>query len=51
MFKMIIARAVAKHGLIPLLVKVGDIAVKTTKTEKDDKAWAKIKKLMNELQK
>ena len=51
MFKMIIARAVAKHGLIPLLVKVGDIAVKTTKTKKDDKAWAKIKKLMNELQK
>ena len=49
MFKMIIAKAVAKHGLIPLLVKVGDIAVKVTKTKKDDKAWAKIKKVIESL--
>jgi len=49
MFKMIIAKAVAKHGLIPLLVKVGDIAVKITKTKKDDKAWAKIKKVIQGL--
>ncbi len=46
MLKMIIAKAVAKHGLIPLLVMVGDIAVKITKTKKDDKAWAKIKKVI-----
>ena len=49
MFKLIIAKAVAKHGLIPLLIKVGDIAVKGTKTKKDDKAWAKVKKVMNSL--
>ena len=49
MFKMIIAKAVAKHGLIPLLVKVGDIAVKVTKTKKDDKAWVKIRKLIESL--
>ena len=49
MFKMIIAKAVAKHGLIPLLIKVGDIAVKVTKTKKDDKAWAKIKKVISKL--
>jgi len=49
MFKMMIAKAVAKHGLIPLLVKVGDIAVKVTKTKKDDKAWAKVKKVMESL--
>ena len=49
MFKLIIAKAVAKHGLIPLLIKVGDIAVKVTKTKKDDKAWAKVKKGMNRL--
>ena len=48
MFKIIIAKAVAKHGLIPILLKVGDIAVKATKTKKDDKAWAKIKKVINE---
>ena len=47
MFKMIIAKAVAKHGLIPLLIKVGDIAVKATKTKKDDEAWAKVKKVIN----
>ena len=46
---MIIAKAVAKHGLIPLLIKVGDIAVKVTKTKKDDKAWAKIKKVVEKL--
>ena len=43
MFKILIAKAVAKHGLIPILLKVGDIAVKITKTKKDDKVWAKIK--------
>jgi len=49
MFKLIIAKAVAKHGLIPLLVKVGDIAVKVTKTKNDDKAWAKVKKVLESL--
>ena len=49
MFKILLAKAVAKHGLIPLLVKVGDIAVKVTKTKKDDKAWAKIKKVISKL--
>ena len=49
MFKMIIAKAVAKYGLIPLLIKVGDIAVKLTKTKKDDKAWAKVKKVVEAL--
>ena len=49
MFKMIIAKAVAKHGLIPLLIKVGDIAVKVTKTKKDDKAWAKVKEVIESL--
>ena len=49
MLKMIIAKAVAKHGLIPLLIKVGDIAVKVTKTKKDDKAWAKVKKVIESL--
>ena len=49
MFKILIAKAVAKHGLIPLLLKVGDVAVKITKTKKDDKAWEKIKKVIGEL--
>ena len=49
MLKLIIAKAVAKHGLIPLLIKVGDIAVKVTKSKDDDKAWAKVKKVLESL--
>ena len=48
MLKVLIAKFVAKHGLIPILLKVGDIAVKVTKTKKDDEVWAKIKKAINE---
>ena len=49
MLKLLLAKAVKKHGLIPVLIKVGDIAVKITKTKKDDKAWAKIKKVIESL--
>ena len=49
MMNIIIARLVKKYGLIPLLLKVGDIAVGITKSKKDDKAWAKIKKVINTL--
>ena len=49
MFKIFIGKMVAKHGLIPLLIKVGDVAVKVTKTKKDDKAWAKVKKVLKAL--
>ena len=49
MLKILLAKAVKKHGLIPLLIKVGDIAVKVTKTKKDDKAWAKIKEVLESL--
>jgi len=47
MLKVAIAKYVAKHGLIPILLKVGDIAVKVTKSKKDDEEWAKIKKLID----
>ena len=40
---------VAKHGLIPILKKVGDIAVGVTKSKKDDEAWAKIKRVIDDL--
>ena len=46
MFKKLLAKAVAKHGLVAILIKVGDVAVKVTKTKKDDEAWAKIKKML-----
>ena len=44
-----IAKYVAKHGLIPILMKVGDIAVGVTKSKKDDEAWAKIKRVIDDL--
>ena len=36
MLKLLLAKAIKKHGLKAILLKVGDIAVKTTKTKKDD---------------
>ena len=49
MLKILLAKAVKKHGLKAILLKVGDIAVKVTKTKKDVKAWAEIKKVVNSL--
>ena len=49
MLKILIGKFVARHGLVPLLLKVGNLAVKATKTKKDDKVWAKVKKLLEEV--
>ena len=49
MLKVLLAKAVKKHGLKAILIKAGDIAVKVTKTKKDDKAWAEIKKVIESL--
>ena len=49
MLKLLSAKAVKKHGLKGILLKVGDIAVKVTKSKKDDKAWVKIRKLVANL--
>ena len=49
MLKLLLAKAIKKHGLKAILIKVGDIAVKVTKTKKDDKAWEKIKEVINSL--
>ena len=49
MLKLLIGKFVAKHGLIPLLLKVGDIAVKITKSKEDDKNWEKVKKVIKGL--
>ena len=46
MLKLLKAKFVARHGIIPLLLKVGNLAVKATKTKKDDKVWAKVKKIL-----
>ena len=49
MLKVVIGKLVKKHGLKNLLIKIGDLAVKITKSKKDDEAWAKVKKVLNEL--
>ena len=49
MFKLLLAKAIKKHGLKAILLKVGDLAVKVTKSKKDDKAWAKVKKVLEGL--
>ena len=49
MLKALLAKAIKKHGLKAILIKVGDIAVKATKSKKDDKVWAKVKKVLDTL--
>ena len=49
MLKILIGKFVKKHGLKAILLKVGDIAVKLTKTKKDDEAWAKVKKVIEKI--
>jgi|TARA_R100001143_G_C3259784_1_gene87254 hypothetical protein len=46
MLKKIISRLVRKHGMVGILLLIGDIAVKQTKTKEDDKVWAKVKELL-----
>ena len=49
MLKIIISKLVKKHGLRNLLIKIGDLAVKITKSKKDDEAWDKAKKFLEKL--
>ena len=49
MVNLILGRLIKKHGLLGVLVVIGDLAVKLTKTKKDDKAWAKIRKVIKSL--
>jgi len=41
-----IGRLVKKHGMVGLLIMIGDVAVKQTKTKKDDEVWAEVKELL-----
>ena len=49
MLKVLIGKFVKKHGLKAILLKVGDVAVKITKSKKDDIAWAKVKKVVSNI--
>ena len=47
MVKKIIARLIRKHGMKKVLLMIGDIAVKATKSKEDDKIWAQVKKVLD----
>ena len=49
MLNLILGRLIKKHGILGVLVVIGDLAVKITKSKKDDKAWAKIRKVIKSL--
>ena len=46
MIKLLIRKFIKKHGMKKLLMMVGDYAVKSTKSKKDDKVWAEVKKVL-----
>jgi hypothetical protein len=47
MLKVLIGRLIRKYGMKKLLIMIGDIAVKYSKTKEDDKIWAQVKKILN----
>ena len=49
MLKVLVGKFVAKHGIVPLLLKVGNWAVKATKSKDDDKVWEKVKEVLEEV--
>ena len=49
MLKRIIGRLVKKHGMVGLLIIIGDHAVKASKSKKDDEVWAEVKVLLESL--
>ena len=46
MINLLLAKWIAKQGGIAVLLTVGDLIVKTTKSKKDDELWKKIKPII-----
>ena len=46
MIKILLGRLLKKHGSVGLLIVIGDFIVKKTKSKKDDKMWAEVKKVL-----
>lgn len=49
MLKRIIGKLVKKHGMVGLLMIIGDYAVKATKSKKDDEIWEEVKALLESM--
>ena len=46
MIKLVLKKLLKKHGSVGLFVLVGDFIVKQTKSQKDDKMWSEVKKVL-----
>ena len=46
MIHLLLSKWIAKKGGIAVLLSVGDLIVKTTKSKKDDELWKKIKPII-----
>ncbi len=46
-----VERQVKKKGLIPFILAIGDLAVKTTSSNKDNRAWYKVRGVLEEMDK
>ena len=46
MLKKVIRRLARKMGMVKLLMMVGDYAVGSTKSKKDDEVWEEVKEML-----
>ena len=51
MIQAILAKWILKKGSIAVLLLIGDLIVKTTKSKKDDEMWKKIKPIIKKYKK
>jgi len=46
MLQILLGKWIAKKGGVAVLLLIGDLIVKTTKSKKDDELWKKIKPII-----
>ena len=46
MLQVLLGKWIAKKGGVAVLLLIGDLIVKTTKSKKDDELWKKIKPII-----
>ena len=46
MLQVLLAKWIAKKGCVAVLLLIGNLIVKTTKSKKDDELWKKIKPII-----
>ncbi len=51
MIQVLLAKWILKKGGVATLLFVGDLIVKTTKSDEDDKMWARVRPLIEKFKK